>query len=178
MFKFALPARSALVSLQQRTFSTSQLAQKSFPALVQEIKLTNKNIHHISPKDLNAISKAVSAQNPRLPPHVIDVRERHEIEATGTIPGAIALPRGVLERDIGKFVKQDDPRDVVVYCAGGFRSVLAAESLVRLGYGVLESEGKEDHRHEFKDTPRVWSLNEGMDGWIKSGFSVEKKQQK
>lgn len=106
---------------------------------------------------------------------MIDVREHHEIEATGTIPGAIVLPRGVLERDVGKFIKQDDPRDVVVYCAGGFRSILAAESLVRLGYGVVESEGQAPGQLDSKNGAKVWSLNEGMDGWIKNGFDVEKK---
>ncbi|GJJ77015.1 hypothetical protein EMPS_09374 [Entomortierella parvispora] len=165
MLRFALPARTTLMGIQQRAFSSSPLAQKSFPALVQEIKATNKNIHHLSPKDLKALSSTPSN------PHVIDVRERHEIESTGTIPGAIVLPRGVLERDVGKFIKQDDPRDVVVYCAGGFRSILAAESLVRLGYGVVEKEGQLDS----KNGAKVWSLNEGMDGWIKNGFEVEKK---
>ncbi|KAF9116333.1 hypothetical protein BGX27_003326 [Mortierella sp. AM989] len=153
----------SVLQQQQRSFTVSTLSQKSFPALVQEIKANNKNIHHISPKDLHAIPTTQI-------PHVIDVRERHEVEATGTIPGAIVLPRGVLERDVGKFIKQDDPRDVVVYCAGGFRSILAAESLVRLGYGVSESEANSDSKS------KVWSLNEGMDGWIKSGFEVEKKK--
>jgi rhodanese-related sulfurtransferase len=107
---------------------------------------------------------------------VIDVREQHEIDTTGTIPGAIALPRGILERDIGKVVKQNDSRDVVVYCAGGFRSILAAESLVRLGYGITVEETENgSNAQDNKDKPRVWSLNEGMDGWIKSGFEVEKK---
>ncbi|KAF8977183.1 hypothetical protein BGZ46_007584, partial [Entomortierella lignicola] len=147
-------------ALQQRAFTLSALSQKSFPELVQEIKANNKNIHHISPKELHAISSTQA-------PHVIDVRERHEIEATGTIPGAIALPRGVLERDVGKFIKQDDTRDVVVYCAGGFRSILAAESLVRLGYGVTNSDAT-------NGKSKVLSLNEGMDGWIKNGFDVKK----
>ncbi|KAF9981602.1 hypothetical protein BGZ75_007039 [Mortierella antarctica] len=165
---------------QQRSFTLSALAQKSFPALVQEIKATNKDIHYLSPRDLHATACTTSTQNPRLPPHIIDVRERSEVEASGTIPGAIVLPRGILERDVGKFIKQDDPRDVVVYCAGGFRSVLAAESLVRLGYGAA-AETKESHTSSSdvlssnKDRPRVWSLNEGMEGWIKGGYEVEKR---
>ncbi|KAF9439184.1 hypothetical protein BGZ76_009356 [Entomortierella beljakovae] len=154
------PAQKFSLVLQQRFLTLSAVSQKSFPALVQEIKANNKNIHHISPKDLHAIPSTQA-------PHVIDVRERHEIENSGTIPGAIVLPRGVLERDVGKFIKQDDPRDLVVYCAGGFRSILAAESLIRLGYGNPD----EDQNTKCK----VWSLNEGMDGWINSGFEVEKK---
>ncbi|KAF9918406.1 hypothetical protein BX616_008966 [Lobosporangium transversale] len=174
-----MPPRSVGHVLHQRLFMQSALTQKSFPQLVQEIKASNKNIHHISPRDLHALKSNTysSAQNPRLPPHIIDVRERHEVETTGTIPGAIVLPRGILERDVGKYLKQNDPRDVVVYCAGGFRSILAAESLVRLGYGVDENEqsgGAEAVSNE-KDMPKVWSLDEGMDGWIKSGYEVEKK---
>ncbi|KAF9578838.1 hypothetical protein BGW38_005169 [Lunasporangiospora selenospora] len=166
------PLRAVLVHTQQRSFAQSTLALKSFPELVREIKSTNKNIHYLGPKDLHALCSAQSTapENPRLPPHIIDVRERAEIESQGTIPGAIPLPRGVLERDVGKLLKQSDDRDVVVYCAGGFRSVLAAESLVRLGYGDCEVESK--------DGPKVWSLDEGFDGWVKNGFEVEKKSAK
>ncbi|KAG0346496.1 hypothetical protein BG004_001620, partial [Podila humilis] len=153
---------------------------KSFPALVKEIDATNKNIHHISPKELHSslAASSSSSSSSSSSPYIIDVRERNEIERTGTIPGAIALPRGILERDIGKFIKNNNNneennnnetiRDVVVYCAGGFRSILAAESLTRLGYGV-ESEGTTNNKC------KVYSLDEGMDGWIKNGFSVEKK---
>ncbi|KAF9280563.1 hypothetical protein BGZ68_007143 [Mortierella alpina] len=176
------PTTRVLFAVQQhqRSFTLSAYTQKSFPALVQEIKATNKDIHYLSPRDLHATASTASTQNPRLPPHIIDVRERSEVEATGTIPGAIVLPRGILERDVGKFIKQDDPRDVVVYCAGGFRSVLAAESLVRLGYGVVETKENNtssDVLSGNKDKPRVWSLNEGMDGWIKGGYEVEKRKQ-
>ncbi|KAG0210294.1 hypothetical protein BGX28_009450 [Mortierella sp. GBA30] len=162
---------ASIVQQQQRSFKLSALAQKSFPALVQEIRSTNKNIHYLSPKDLHALASTTSTQtNPRLPPHVIDVRERSEVEASGTIPGAIVLPRGILERDVGRFIKQDDPRDVVVYCAGGFRSVLAAESLVRLGYGSSNNKKVDSNN----DKPKIWSLDEGMQGWIQNGYEVEK----
>ncbi|KAG0313984.1 hypothetical protein BGZ99_008446 [Dissophora globulifera] len=181
-----VPARTlAAAAQQQRSFTLSSFfSQKSFPALVQEIKTSNKDIYHISPRDLRALASTPSnpaSKTPRLPPHIIDVRERHEIEATGTIPGAIPLPRGVLERDIGKFIKQGDPRDVVVYCAGGMRSILAAESLVRMGYGGQRN-GPSPSSHEdaaaamdSKNKPKVWSMNEGMDGWLQNGFEIEKR---
>ncbi|KAF9431007.1 hypothetical protein BGZ94_000474 [Podila epigama] len=156
---------ATLVSQQSRKFSLTSFAQKSFPALVKEIESTNKNIHHISPKDLHSTLSKTAA------PHVIDCRERNEIERTGTIPGAIPLPRGILERDVGKFIKQEDSRDVVVYCAGGFRSILAAESLTRLGYGVSNEQGEVQPPSKNK----VYSLDEGIDGWIKKGFQLEKK---
>ncbi|KAK3847455.1 MAG: rhodanese domain-containing protein [Linnemannia gamsii] len=167
--RLSTSSRTTFAAVQQRTFIISAAHQKSFPALVQEIKATNKNIHYLSPKDLHSLKSETTASASTQPPHVIDVRERHEVQATGTIPGAIVLPRGILERDVAKFIKQSDPRDVVVYCAGGFRSVLAAESLVRLGYGVTGAE-----LGGGSSSPKVWSLDEGMDGWVKNGFQVEK----
>ena len=68
---------------------------------------------------------------------VIDVRERHEYEA-GRFEGALHLSKGVLERDIEKHPIPEDAR-IVLYCGGGFRSALAAESLVRMGYSNVYS---------------------------------------
>ena len=68
---------------------------------------------------------------------VIDVRERHEYEA-GQFEGALHLSKGVLERDIEKHPIPEDAR-IVLYCGGGFRSALAAESLVRMGYSNVHS---------------------------------------
>jgi len=86
---------------------------------------------------------------------ILDVRESSEQQA-GIIPRAIPMPRGILERDIEKVVSVESDRPIVVYCAGGFRSVLAAEGLIRLGY----------------KKEKVLSLDEGFDGWKKSGFEV------
>src|ERR1051326_2192886 len=63
---------------------------------------------------------------------LVDVREKHEWEE-GYIPGAIHVPRGYLELDIEEAVPDKD-KTLVLYCAGGVRSVLAAETLKRLGY--------------------------------------------
>ena len=68
---------------------------------------------------------------------VIDVRERHEYEA-GQFEGALHLSKGVLERDIEKHPIPEDAR-IVLFCGGGFRSALAAESLVRMGYSNVYS---------------------------------------
>ncbi len=63
---------------------------------------------------------------------VLDVRE-HEEYAQGAIPGARLIPRGLLESSI--FTQASDPdTEIVVYCAGGARSALAAQSLEELGY--------------------------------------------
>jgi rhodanese-related sulfurtransferase len=69
----------------------------------------------------------------------IDLREDAELEATGTIPGAVHVPRGMLEFRADPaspyHIEEFDPeRRIVVYCASGGRSALAAETLQRMGY--------------------------------------------
>ena len=63
--------------------------------------------------------------------------ERHEYEG-GCFEGAIHLSKGVIERDIEKHPITEDAR-IVLYCGGGFRSALAAESLTRMGYSNVYS---------------------------------------
>lgn len=85
---------------------------------------------------------------------LIDVREDSEW-AAGRIPGARHLGRGVIERDIEKAVPQKDA-EIVLYCGGGFRSALAAESLGKMGYS------------------NVWSMDGGWSGWLEAGGEVAK----
>jgi len=68
---------------------------------------------------------------------VIDVREQHEFDA-GRFEGALHLSKGVIERDIEKHPISEEDR-IVLYCGGGFRSALAAESLARMGYVNVSS---------------------------------------
>lgn len=68
---------------------------------------------------------------------LVDVREQSEA-AAGRIKGARYLGRGVLERDIEKAIPDLDA-DIVLYCGGGFRSALAAESLKKMGYRNVSS---------------------------------------
>ena len=63
---------------------------------------------------------------------MIDVREADEVEQ-GLIPGAVHIPRGYLETRIEDTVR-DRATPVVLYCAGGVRSVFAARTLSELGY--------------------------------------------
>jgi molybdopterin/thiamine biosynthesis adenylyltransferase/rhodanese-related sulfurtransferase len=68
---------------------------------------------------------------------LVDVREKEEFR-DGYIPGAISVPRGFLEMQIeGKVTDKNAP--VVLYCAGGTRSALAAKTLSDLGYTHVES---------------------------------------
>ncbi|HWH11908.1 MAG TPA: molybdopterin-synthase adenylyltransferase MoeB [Solirubrobacteraceae bacterium] len=68
---------------------------------------------------------------------IIDVRETEET-ASGLLPGAKHVPRGFLETRIEGAVPDRSQR-VVVYCAGGTRSALAARTLNELGYENVES---------------------------------------
>ena len=71
---------------------------------------------------------------------LIDVREADEY-AKGTIPGAVKLSRGILERDIHQVVT-DKSRKIVLYCGGGYRSALAAVNLKKMGYtNVISMDG-------------------------------------
>ena len=67
----------------------------------------------------------------------VDVREADEW-SQGHVPGAIFIPRGFLELRIEEKVP-DHSRPVIVYCAGGTRSALAARSLADLGYTNVTS---------------------------------------
>ncbi len=71
---------------------------------------------------------------------LVDVREESEF-AKDHLPGAIHLGKGVLERDIEKNVP-DTGAKLVLYCGGGFRSVLAADNLQKMGYtNVISMDG-------------------------------------
>jgi rhodanese-related sulfurtransferase len=68
---------------------------------------------------------------------LIDVREQDEVDQ-GAIPGAVHIPRGYLEMRVENAVPDRDA-PVVVYCAGGTRSLFGAETLQQLGYTNVHS---------------------------------------
>ena len=84
---------------------------------------------------------------------LVDVREAEEY-AAGRIPGAQHLCKGILERDIEAAVP-DSNAEIVLYCGGGYRSALAADTLQRMGY------------------TRVLSLAGGWREWLEAGFPTE-----
>ena len=83
---------------------------------------------------LEEIKRRLEAKEPMV---LVDVREKDEVRL-GYIPGAISVPRGFLEIQIEQKVT-DKNAPVVVYCAGGTRSALAAKTLAELGYTHVES---------------------------------------
>jgi rhodanese-related sulfurtransferase len=81
---------------------------------------------------------------------LVDTREDSEW-ARGHITGAIHIGRGVIERDIERLIP-DTSAPLVLYCGGGFRSALAAESLQKMGY------------------TNVLSMDGGWTGWNAAGY--------
>lgn len=90
---------------------------------------------------------------------LVDLREPAERAQNGTIPGALAAPRGMLEFYADPSMPYHKPefqrsRRILLYCASGGRSALAGASLRRLGYD------------------RVASLDGGFKAWQESGREV------
>jgi rhodanese-related sulfurtransferase len=91
---------------------------------------------------------------------LVDIREPDERDERGVIPGAVFAPRGMLEfwadPDSSYHRAEFDPSSrVVLYCASGGRSALAASTLAELGY--------RDVAH----------LEGGLQAWVESGRPVE-----
>jgi molybdopterin/thiamine biosynthesis adenylyltransferase/rhodanese-related sulfurtransferase len=82
------------------------------------------------------VNEALAYQHEAGPEHkeivLVDVREKHEWNE-GHIPGAIHVPRGYLELQIEEAVP-DKSKTVVLYCAGGVRSLIAGVTLQQMGY--------------------------------------------
>ncbi len=77
---------------------------------------------------------------------IVDVRDRHEVEASGKIKGAINVSRGMLEFRADPESQYHDPtfdktKTVLVYCASGGRSAIAGKALKDFGYGVVYNVG-------------------------------------
>lgn len=90
---------------------------------------------------------------------LIDVREADEF-ASGHLPGAILVPRGVLEFRLSSMPALE-PRDlkVVLYCKTSGRAALAARAMQEMGY------------------LNVQSIAGGFDAWLTAGKPVAKPEQ-
>ena len=102
------------------------MGKKHSPKFLSTVDQSRKVINEC---DIDQFSAMLNDGNPLT---VIDVREQHEFDA-GRFEGALHLSKGVIERDIEKHPISEEDR-IVLYCGGGFRSALAAESLARMGY--------------------------------------------
>ena len=88
---------------------------------------------------------------------LLDVREKDEVRS-GYIDGATSVPRGFLEFQIAGKVPETD-KEVVVYCAGGARSLLAAKAMREMGYS------------------KVSSMAGGITRWKDAGYAVVRDRQ-
>jgi len=78
------------------------------------------------------VEEAVALLASKSPPLLVDVREDAEWLA-GRAAEAVHLGKGVLERDLERMVPEPD-REILMYCGGGFRSILAADAAQKMGY--------------------------------------------
>ena len=86
---------------------------------------------------------------------VLDVREPAEFDM-GHLPGAVNVPRGVLEFRVGDHpALKDADATILLYCKNGGRSTLAAHTLKRMGFD------------------QVQMLVGGFDGWAGDVHKVE-----
>ena len=72
--------------------------------------------------------------------NLIDIREKGELDKTGRVENSQHIPRGMLEFWLDpespyfKNGKLDMEKEIVLFCAGGLRSALAAKSLKEMGF--------------------------------------------
>jgi rhodanese-related sulfurtransferase len=95
---------------------------------------------------------------------VLDIRDVRERRKLGFIPGSSHVPRGMLEFWLDPTShyysgKVDPEKRIIVYCAGGQRSALAADVLREMGF------------------PNVAHLAVGFNGWASAGRAVERESE-
>jgi rhodanese-related sulfurtransferase len=90
----------------------------------------------------------------------LDVREPNEVATAGKVPGAVAVPRGLVEFRADPASQAHDKafdrsKTVVAYCASGGRSALVGKTLKDMGYANVLNLG-------------------GFKGWVDGGGPIEK----
>ena len=99
---------------------------KHAPGFLKLVEAVRATVREVSIDQVRAMQQAGERF------HFVDVREDDEWRA-GYCEGAVHLGRGILERDVEGVIPEAGAC-VVLYCGGGFRSALAAESLAKMGY--------------------------------------------
>ena len=121
----------------------------------QMVATAKAHIENLSPDQVARELRSGSAT-------LIDIREEDERAARGRLPDTYHAPRGMLEfyADISSPYHRpefDPDRRIILMCASGGRSALAAETLQRMGYR------------------QVAHLDGGLDAWIAQGLPVERE---
>ena len=105
--------------------SSSELVNKA----LKEIKTISTEEAHTMMKDGKS--------------NLIDIRDVRELQNEGKVEGAIHIPRGMLEFWLDpesiyfKEGKLDLDKEMVLFCAGGLRSALAAKTLKDMGFNKV-----------------------------------------
>lgn len=123
---------------------------KSAADLVKEAK---QQVENLTPQQ---VIEEVEQGNTTL----IDIRESEELKQSGIIPGAVHAPRGMLEfyadPTLPYHKKEfDKEKRIILHCASGGRSALAAQTLLQMGY------------------ENVAHLDGGIKAWKEAGLPVE-----
>ena len=124
--------------------------KKTIGQMVEEAK---RRVENLTIEQLEAERRRGDVQ-------VVDIRDVRERQKLGWIPGSLHVPRGMLEFWLDPTSqyytgKVDPEKRIVVHCAGGHRSALAADVLREMGF------------------PNVAHLEPGFNGWAAAGMPVE-----
>lgn len=145
---------TALLAQTAAPAATTAAPPLPYPSLVtQYVAAVKKQVKMIT---LQQFKEAMDAKATGL---VVDVRNENEF-ADGYVPGAINVPRGLIEfriwQEIGYPGPVDMNRQMTLYCASGARCALAAKSLMDLGF------------------TNVTSVDMRFADWVKAGHPVVK----
>lgn len=121
---------------------------KHNPGFLKVVEAAKRRVRECTVSDVKA--KMDRAE----PFQFIDVREDSEY-AQDHAAGAIHMGKGIIERDI-ETVIPNKQEAIVLYCGGGYRSILAADSIRQMGY------------------TNVLSMDGGIKAWREAGFPLEK----
>ncbi len=116
---------------------------KSYADLLREARTT---VTEVTPQEVEALPEGSST--------LVDVREASEWEQ-GYIPGAHHVSKSYIEQQI-EGIAPDRDQPLVLYCAGGVRSLFAAQTLQEMGY------------------TNVVSMAQGFQGWKSAGLPFDK----
>jgi molybdopterin/thiamine biosynthesis adenylyltransferase/rhodanese-related sulfurtransferase len=114
---------------------------KTYPELLREARA---QVREVTPGEVDLLRESAA------PPVIVDVREASEWEQ-GHLPGATHISKSYIEQQIEAAAPERDA-EVVLYCAGGVRSLFAAQTLQQMGY------------------TNVASMSSGFQGWKTQGL--------
>ncbi len=115
------------------------------------MELVNQVKNQIKELDVKNVKNKLDSSSTQLV--LIDVRETEEWDE-GFIPGAIHLSKGIIERDIEKIIPNKNS-EIILYCGGGYRSMLAADNIQKMGYN------------------NVISMSGGIKAWVNANYPID-----